>query len=204
LGADGLGSAVSAGVLSDITLQYIDGHAGVGGYASGVIGSVTIAEINGSADAGGTGNASGELSDVAITSVLGTASATQQASGNIADVLVSYIKGSADATVTYQSGFEAQKRRMVDIAFRRFGVDGFYKSKITGATETVRVIVKHDLESNPDVLLSGISEKITALDFKYSEVPDPRGGDTVTINNEKFTVDEEIGNNRITTRVSVT
>lgn len=106
--------------------------------------------------------------------------------------------------LTFNHSFETQKKRMAEISFRRFGVDAIYKIKSSNINLWIRAIVKHDHENNPGVLLSGISEKITAIDFKYSDVSDPRVGDTVLISGEKYTIDEEINNDRITVRVSVT
>jgi len=99
--------------------------------------------------------------------------------------------------------WEKQKKRMADAAFKKFGVDGLYKSKLTGVPGIVRVIVKHDVETNPDILISGVSEPKTILSFKTSEVSDPRVDDTVIIDGEKFILDKEFKNNRIAVRFTV-
>ncbi|MCU7836530.1 MAG: hypothetical protein KZQ83_14935 [gamma proteobacterium symbiont of Taylorina sp.] len=99
--------------------------------------------------------------------------------------------------------FEAQKQRMAETAFRKFGVDAFYKSRLNPVPKKVRVILKRNFEKNTGALLTGISEKVTAVDFLYRQVPDPRDGDTVTINGEKFKVSEELDNNHIKVKVQV-
>lgn len=99
--------------------------------------------------------------------------------------------------------FEDLKINMANVAFDRFGVDAFHRSKSTGTVLKARVILKRNFESNPGALLTGISEKITVIDFKYSDVSDPRPGDTVTILNETFTIDNELENDNLKVRVSV-
>lgn len=99
--------------------------------------------------------------------------------------------------------FEAKKKRMAERAFVAFGVDGLYKSILTGVPVKVRVILKRNFETNPGATLTGISEKRPAIDLLYRQVPDPRKGDTIIINGEKFTVDKEFDNNHIKVKVLV-
>ena len=100
-------------------------------------------------------------------------------------------------------GFELLKQQMAESAFQILGSDAFYTSRVTGATLKARVVIRRGFEINPGALLTGISEKITVCDFLYSQVSDPRGGDTVTVGTDEYTVDNEIENDHITVRVSL-
>ena len=100
-------------------------------------------------------------------------------------------------------GFELLKQQMAESAFQFLGSEAFYTSRVHGTTLKVRVVIRRGFELNPGALLVGVSEKITACDFLYSEVPDPRSGDTVTADGQEYTVDNEVKNDHITVRVSL-
>ena len=99
--------------------------------------------------------------------------------------------------------FEAQKQRMVETAFIKFGTDALYKSTLNGVPVKIRAIIKRGFEKNPGALLTGVSEKVTAVDLLYRQISDPRNGDAITINGEKFKVTEELDNDRIVVKVQV-
>ena len=99
--------------------------------------------------------------------------------------------------------FEAQKVSMADSLFQIFGQDVTHTSVINNSTIKTKAIIKRNFESNPGAFLTGISEKITVIDFKYSELCDPRPGDTVSTYNESFIIDNELENDNIRVRVSV-
>jgi len=101
--------------------------------------------------------------------------------------------------------FKNDRINLAETSFNLLG-DGLavYTPKKTGVPIIdVQVIIKRDFEINPGALMTGISEKTTMIELLYSQVPDPRSGDKIEINNEVFYVDSEIKNNNIKVGVSV-
>lgn len=99
--------------------------------------------------------------------------------------------------------FHEKKQGMAEIAFKKFGCDAVYKSILNGVPGKVRVILNRNFDSNPGALFTGISEKRPAVDLLYRQISDPRKGDTITIDGEKFTVEKEYDNDHIKVKVLV-
>ena len=93
--------------------------------------------------------------------------------------------------------FTDTQKRMVNTLFFKFGVAGSYNSN------DVTIIVNHNLEINPGLLIAGISEKVTALDFKYEEVPNPKRGDIAIIGGTTYKIEQEFENDGFTVRTLV-
>ena len=88
-------------------------------------------------------------------------------------------------------------------AFNAFSSDCVYKRVNGGIVKSLKAIVRHGIETNTEVMITGVSEKETIVDLLCADVDDPRSGDIIVANGHDYKVVREFHKNEYIVRLIV-
>lgn len=103
------------------------------------------------------------------------------------------------------SRFSAASKRMNARVYAHIGDEAMYTPKSTGVPKKTEAIIHRDVESFPGSMDSAVTQKETHISFPKKDIKNPRKGDKIMIDGERYIVDDlaDFGNTGESVRVIV-